>query len=733
MTTPAFASAPIAAAPNGFDIRPVLVRFTVALNRRRAYAPTHPMVMQAEEALHEALRAALTRRPSITLGIAHRELLVDQVPIEQAGATARELAERLHRRGVGAITLSAGLTLEALQQALSWLAHDPTATATRVSLGTSVPDGARPVADEPPVAPGFAIAKVAYERLSLTDDDSDAEREIAALWRSLAAVAFDADIIAATSEHPDLEHATPDALAEAIRERIADRPFVGRVGSVVQSIASQLRTAAPAVRKEVAARLRAVVSQLGESDLGAIIRATGRGAEQRQFITALLDVMPASAIVEWLELAANSTDQQLSHHLLRILTKLSVHAGERRQVADAPDAFREATQALVAGWELDDPNPIEHGALLDFIAAGTRPATPPVGGKAPVLEDLGEGERQAPDEEAVRLVQMACEIDVVGPDAIAAAQALVLAGHTALLFSWLAVAPGQAAATDLRRAMTAPETLLRTLLREPFDVSSARTLLEDLDLSAAPVLLDALERARARSARRLLLTTLTGFGPALVPLLLQRLEASPPWYFVRNLLLLLRDLSADDAASMGVHTSHRSMLSFMDHAQEQVRLEALRLLVDLPADRDAALRRALDDRSERVVTLAVDALASAAAAASASTSATMGRELSNRLMRLVDAKDFEPELLARAIRVLVLTSHPMVRDWLLSHVARTSRILRRLTLADARPSVLSALHVLAVRYATDPRVAPVLALARARDARDPRRLAVERARLGGTT
>lgn len=730
MTTSASTSFRTDAAPDGVDLRALLVRFTVALNRRRAYAAAHPMVAQAEQALYESFQGVLRARASITLGVAHRELLIDQASVEQAGATARELAERLHRRGVGAITISAGLSLDGLQRALTWLAHDPNATASRVAVGTDVtaaPPAARG-ADEPPVTTGFAIAKVAYERLALTDEDSDAQREIAALWRSLAAVAFDADIIAATSDGSDLENASPEALADAIRERIADRAFAGRVGSVVQSIASQLRTAAPGVRQEVASRLRAVVTQLGQSDLGAIIRATGGGPAQRQFITALLDVMPASAIVEWLELAANATDQQLSHHLLRILTKLSGHAGERRQATAAPEAFREASQALVAGWELDDPNPIEHGALLDFIAATTRTATPLAGGRAGLPEDLDEGERAAPDEHAIRLVQMACEIDVAGPDATAAAQSLVIAGHTALLFECLIAAPGQAAAQQLRHAVTTPEALLQTLLREPFDVSSARTLLGDLDIGAAPVLLDALERARPRSARRLLLSTLTQLGPSLAPLLLERLDASPPWYFVRNLLLLLRDTCADEATAVGQNGAHRSLLTFLDHSQEQVRMEALRLLMERPAERDAAIRRALDDRSARVVALAIDALASATA--STGSGAGLGREVANRLMRFADAKDGEADLRARAIRTLVLTSNPIVRDWLLAHVARSSRFLRRLTLADAQPTVLASLHVLAVRYATDPRVAPVLALACARPARDPRRLAVERAMPG---
>jgi hypothetical protein len=318
----------------------------------------------------------------------------------------------------------------------------------------------------------------------------------------------------------------------------------------------------------------------------------------------------------------------------------------------------------------------------------------------------------------------------VGSDAIAAAQTLAMAGHTALLFAWLANAPGRDAAQQLRSAVTSPDTLLRAMLREPFDASSSRALLADLDITSAPTLLDALERARPRSARRVLLTTLTAFGPALAPLLLQRLDASPPWYFVRNLLLLLRDVSAEGSAVNDPHSAHRSLHTFLEHAQEQVRLEALRLLLEMPDQRDAAIRRSLDDRSERVVALAIDALVSDLTAG-AGGNTLLNRDLSTRLMRLADARAQEPELCARAIRALVHTSNPMVRDWLIVLVRRTSRILRRTVLADAQPAVLAALQVLATRYATDPRVAPLIALARGRDARDPRRLAVERAHQEG--
>lgn len=749
LATPARSRALAGTAGEHDPLRVLLVRLTVALNRRRAYAPAHPMVTQAEEALVVALGDVLAAKPSFTLGVAHRELLLDGEPLAGEGATARELAERLHRRGVGAITFEGTVSVEAARAALTWLATDPRDTGPRAAGGAMLTATAGTV-DEAPALAGISIARVAYDRLALSDDEDAGTHEIAALWRSLAAVAFDdaddwvaieggASRAATTggggvgvghagangTEPGDgtATDATAEDIAHAIERRVHEPGYVKRVGMVVQSVASQLQGAPPEVREEIAVRLRAVLQRLSQSNLGEIIRAAGNGREQRRYISALIDVLPATAIVDWLEVTAQATEQQLSHHMVRILTKLSAHWGQRRAVPETRDELRASAHALVDGWELDDPNPIEHGALLDFIA-GRQVRTPAVGPGVP--DEGADADRVPPDEDAVRLVQMACEIDVVCPEAQAAAEALVASGHVALLFSWLAEAPGQTAARILRDAATSPDALLGALLKQPFDAGAARALLKDLDLSAAPTLLTALERATLRTARRMLLNTLRSMGPALAPLLRERLNGTPPWYFTRNLLLLLRDVTVDTPGDESDDASSGSLLSFFAHPKEQVRIEALRLLLEVPEKRDAAIRRALEDSSPKLVASAIEA-AAAAARDSPAAGVMMTRDITLRLMRLVEAHVHDQSVLSRAVRALEHLDDPMIPEWLVAQVARRSRFLRRPMLAEATPTVLAALHVLACRHAGDPRAAAVIHLAQRRDARDPRRAAVDAA------
>jgi hypothetical protein len=748
----------------------MLVRFTIALNRRRAYAPTHPMVVQSDEGLHQALRAVLSNRPSFTLGIAHRELLLDLTPVEGGGAATRELAERLHRRQVGAITVQAGVSSEAVATMLAWLAADPHSASLRAESDpapeqpiTPDPNAAPQAPDTPPVIRDIHLTKIAYDRLVLHGGELERDASMAALWRALAAAALtdappdplrlhapepmrreaaasgdassdglargtepgDSGNEALESELDRLAEAPAEELADAIAGRTHEAAYARRVGVVLQTIAAQLRTAAPEVRREVATRLRSVLLRLGGSPLAAIIRASGNAAEQRRYVASLIDVLPAVAIVDWLEHMANSTDEQLSHHLLRILTKLSTHSGDRRASAERSDAFREAAQALIAGWELDDPNPIEHSSLLDHIVVGhVAPAAPLTPARAD-REEIGESDRERPDDEALRLVQMACEIDVAGAESLQAARALVAAGHVTLLLSILEAAPGRRAAAAFHDTITSREPLLHALLKEPFDAGAARALLQDIPFATAPTLLDALEHARVRSARRLLLNTLQGFGAPLIPLLQTRLNAAAPWYFIRNLLLLLRDVA--DAAQEQAHTSasDASLRAFLDHPQEQVRIEALRVLLDSPGSRDLAIRRALEDRSPRLVAAAIDALVSGSGA-DGTGSRVMPREVAARLMRIADSPDLEPELAARSVRALSSASGPLVRDWLLALAGRRTRLLRRRALADG-PIALAALQVLASTYRHDPAAAEHLELARQLNPRDPRRLAVDAA------
>lgn len=871
-------------------VRQLLTRLTVALNRRRAYAAAHPMVQQSEQALVELVEPLVSRGQSVTIGVARSELVVDGIVVEGTGAVARELAERLHRRGVGALEFSSGVDLDGLQQVMAWLA-----------LEALPGDAADKMSSAAPTVPGILVGRVAYDRLILGDEEDATRHELTSIWRSLALAAFEeewrdagddvaespsrgegdtgatavprggqtgvsnethrstrgpystgaatgpdggtgstatdgaksdspmavgASAMSRTQRHADAptpagaandrakdaatggvasgaasataassaestasseadsgvdspEDATDDAdlltqpdaspedIAQAIERRVHHPPYARRVARVLLSVTQQVTNAPPAVRAELAERLCTVLRRIGEGSLASIVRAVGAGREQRQFLTSVVNALPISAVIEWLEVTARATDQELSHHLLRILAKLSSHADQSKSSVQAHDSLRAAASDLVSGWALADPNPIEHADLLDHIAlaeagangnpsadltvapeaeaeahdASLTSVSPPVAApvNAPTSTPTTHVVAREPAEhdvppETARVVQMALEINVAGVDAVDAAQAVLAGGHAAVLFAWLDQAPGKDAAATLREAALAPAALTAALILEPFDPVASRALLRAAGPEAMPALLDALEQANSRTARRMVFDRLCEFGAPLIPFISPRLDGSPPWYFARNLLALLREVTPASTETDAPRLS--AFMQYLGHPSEQVRSEALRLLIEDRWTRDAALRRALDDENPRVVRLAVGAAAALAAERHVGSSDTTGhsvngtashrgplsREVATRLVRILDTASVDEEYRVRAVRALAGSPGPFVRDWLLAHVSRRTRFLRRLALADGRPTVLAALQVLAHDYAHDSRVEPVLMLASGQ--RDARRDAV---------
>jgi hypothetical protein len=735
--------------PDGAErawVRPVLIRMGVALTRRRSYGSTHPMVVQAEQALDAALQQGLAAGATLSLGVAHRQLLVDGEPLEDGGLIAEDLAERLHRRGVGALTIQRGVTLEGVQALLGWLAQRDDAD---LAL---------------PRIPAVTVGRVAYDRLALRDEAS-VQAEIDDVWRALASAALeDADEVRAahgaagrssdggtggTGGDGDGTVATsepPESVADAIRARAGQRGYVERLGVVLGSLATRVAKAPPGVRDVIGGWLQQVIARLDASTIVTIVTSVGDQRSQRALVASVVDVLPLSAVVEWLDVASRANRQELSHHLLRLLSKLAAHAGRPAGRGWSPDAFRTAARDLVVDWELGDPNPGQHAALLDHIARLNFPAVP----LAAAREDSGEWRAMTEAEltgnvgEAMRLVQMACELGVAGADALACVDMLMAAGRSRELLACLTHAAASEGARQLRARVLSPSGLNAALKCEPFDAEAARQLLAATDSALAPALLEALEAATSRTARRLIYDRLRSEGPALLPLLHQQLATNPPWYFARNLLALWRDIAtlADGAANLSpalesastsapdaAHTEAlRTIAGYQGHAQEQVRLEALRVLTLEPLACDAAISRALRDDNARVVSTAIDAILTRLGAAPETTlSREVARDVALRLMALVDDPHTEESTRARAVRALATSPVPTVRGWLLQLVSHRSRLLGRIKLAPSRPTTEAALDLLAEQYAQDADVQRVLSLTgRASASARARRVGVSR-------
>jgi hypothetical protein len=457
-------------------------------------------------------------------------------------------------------------------------------------------------------------------------------------------------------------------------------------------VADQVTRVTGASRAVLAERLQAVLGTLQPSSMRSVIASTGAGAEKRQFIAHMIDALPADAVVDWLQHAAHATGEPLSPQVLHVLSALLVRARVQGQSRDGTTAFRTAARDLVQAWAFNDPAACEHTALLDRISTFDATQLP----------------TEATETGATRLVQLALEIGEFGDDAADATRQLLADGRVADILAWSTSAPGHAAANALRPLLGAPAVVNAVLLRDPLDQALARTLLASLDDSAHELLLDALRDANGRTARRLILARLRECGPSLAPALMTRLHGAP-WYFTRNLLALLREISADGHAPEAGADTQRNMtlLRLTEHDHEQVRLEAMRLLLGDPTTRDTAMRRALDDASDRVVLLGLETLA-----AHEQPGRALQPDVVKRLLLVIESELQSADARARAIRLLAYApTSPRIRDVLITIATVRTRILRRVVLVDVSNLMLASLEVLATRYAADAQAAPVLDIA----------------------
>jgi len=684
-------------------VQQFLMQFIGTLNRRRAYAASHPMVVSAEERLLECAKALLAERATFALGVARDALLVDGELYVTKSTYARELATKLHRRGVGAITFERSLVLSQLSDALTWFASEK---------------------DFLPFAPtragGVLITTIAYDHLVLTDATASAEASVTALWCTLAALAEAGTAVpVGTRRHTGpsaggtdvaLEAAIDDAVApgsamyvdgaltgvdseqvlSALRASMHDPAVARRTAVALADIASSARGSTAAARDLLSSQLAGLLTQLGDAAVPPIIGSVADRTTRTAFVSDVVDALPVHAVVDWIRAAAIASEQQISHHLLRLMTKMATLADTRPE-AHLEAGFRDAARDLVTNWELSDPNTTAHIALLDRIAHFDRSGA----SATEALTVLG-----TTVVESWRIVHMALEVDHAGEDTAAAADALVMTGFGPELIDVVAKSGGSRTATWLFGIATSEKAVRQLLLTEPVDRLQARALLEVLDERSSEVLLDILEQAQARGTRMIVRQRLAEFGSAITPQLLARLERAP-WFLVRNILTLLQEGESVEAS-----TRSQQLLRLLEHPQVQVRTEALRVLVRSEQSREAAIRRALRDENERVVLLAIQ---SASDLADGGTPLPLS--LTSQLLALVDAGDQSDPVRARAVRAVGTVVRDDIRDWLVRLTTRRTAFLRQLKLVEPTQTAAMALQILQRVYADDPAVARVRTLA----------------------
>ena len=651
------------------DLADFLIELSIALHKHTMYPEGHPSLAPAAAGVRRRVEQLLANRSTVSLGVARHQLVIEGLATDPKHPVLAELAGRLHRHHLGAITFQRGLEVSEVASVLKTLAID--AERSGEPLGLGPPEGLRAWAH-------VRLHPLTYERLELVDDGTAASEggaRAAQLWVGLARAA----LATAPDERPPSTE--PAVIAKAIDARgktetaAYDQVIVG----YLLQIAEELKTAGTAEALALRRRTSRLIRDLQPDTLRRLIEMGGDLLQRRKFVQDASDGMAVDAVLALMKAAAEASHQTISHSLLRMLSKLAAHAeagtAEVRPHADA--ALREQIQQLLQGWTLADPNPDAYGTALQRMSRAP-----------PLFAPRGErGDLAEPD----RIVAMALEVDTVGPGVLAAADRVVEEGRLGQLLEALGeVQEAQSTAPEVWARLATPDVVRRLARQEPVDFKTLDRLVPRVGLLAAAPLLDALAAAEARSTRRGLLAQLAKMGPELAPVVIARLE-DPRWYVTRNLLALLEDLAPLPPGF--------SAASYLRHADARVRWQAVKLQVTIPAHRDAALAKGLQDPDPRTLRLALGLAVALQRCPDDAVPALADRTTDGTVP--IDVRSL-------AIRALGYARPPAALDALLRLASGGRTLFGREKLRAKSPELLAALIALATGWRRHPRARAVL-------------------------
>jgi hypothetical protein len=619
------------------ELADFLIELSIALHRHAMYPKGHPSLAPATERVVDRLHRVLEDRASLSLGVARHQLVIEGVATDPKNPVLQELAGRLHRHHLGAVTFRRGLAPKELHEVLELLAVEADRTGEPLGLGPR---------ERLSAWQHVRLYPLTYERLDLvergpeTSDADAASREertrAAQLWLGLARAALAADAVTSDPGAAEPPPTDPALVARAIqahpRGTAYDQVIVGYLLQIAEEVKAGVSPEDLALRK----RVSQLITELDDQTLSRLLEMGGDREQRRRFVLDAADGLTVDAVIDLLHAAGQAEQETISHSMLRMLQKLAQHtrspSSKRRTLAD--QSVREQVAELVRGWSLEDPNPAAYRAALQRMAASsaTRPRS--------------EEEHGAEPE---RLVQMALELDVAGPAVDRAVKRLVAEGKLGHLTAALEQTGRSAAAEEVWRQLASTEVIRQILATEPLDVEQLDAVLPRAGLAAAEAMLDALTASESSQTRRLLLDRLARLGSEVGPLAVARLKDAS-WYVQRNMLVLLRSLPE--------RPKDFDPTPLASHPDARVRREALRLLFEDPRTRESAICRALADPDERTVHLGLSAAQTDCPDAAVPLAASLANRATSRDLRIGAIRALGASRSPEAIEALLAMVRP---------------------------------------------------------------------------
>lgn len=681
------------------ELASFLLEFAVAVQKQTMYPSDHPAVEPVVGRVLRRLQPLLAARGSLSLGVARGQLVIEDAATDPEQPLLHNLAWRLHRHQILALTFEQGLLAIELGGLLAELGVEP-------GRGFD-PLGARP-ASELLRWPHVRVRAIRYDRLETVQEESirPSGESPRSLWLVLARLAlveigdagpeggvpgasgfgaFFPEVASAEMEPPSARE-----IARSIERHLEEgAEFAGPVVERLATIGRDLRVTEGEESEWLRGRVAELVRQMGPTARRRLLEAAGDRGLPLSFLFHGSHWMALQSVLDLTRAAGDARGQPVSPSLLRLFSKLARYASSDETSvpsAEAERTLREQVRALVADWNLEDPNPSAYSSVLQRLSR-----------EVPLVTF---STADAAELDPARVVRMSLETERYGPVVERAAAAMVAEDRVGELLQQLEEAGEEnAVLSSLWDAAATPRSLRSVLDQRPPDFVALDRLIPRLGVAAAEPMLDLLTEADSMSVRRGLFSRLAGMSAGAVPAIAERLW-DERWYVQRNMLALL--------AEIGAWPETLDMERFRRHAHPAVRREALKIAVNREEERAQAIVDALEDPDPRIRALALAAAESGCPAAAVP---AVSRQLHD--------PGLADEMRAAAVRALEAAGTREAREELLGLVWKPRRWwsfwVRRL--ADADPVTREAIAALGRRWPGEPQVRQ--ALQRAARSRDP--------------
>src|SRR5258705_3302103 len=380
------------------ELADFLIDLSVALHKHAMYPQGHPSLEPSALGVTRRAEHLLEERATLALGVARHQLVIEGVATDPKNPLLAELASRLHRHHLGAVTFHRGLRVAEVADVLRVLAVDADRSGQPLGLGP---------AEHLRAWDHVRLHPVTYEKLELLEEDGqpasedkDKDRRAAAgqLWIGLARAAVSAE--AAGGDDPPPAATEPGAIAKAIDDHPKSAAYDQIIVGYLLQIADELKNVGGAEAMALRRRTSKLVGALQPSTLRRLIEMGGDNAQRFKFAIDATHGLAVDAVLEIVRAMADAAHKTVSDPLLRMLAKLAQHAEqgapETRILAD--EALRDQVRTLLRNWSLEDPNPEAYGNALQRMTAAA-----PV----PLRSDLQQ------TAEPLRIVQTAVEAAVI--------------------------------------------------------------------------------------------------------------------------------------------------------------------------------------------------------------------------------------------------------------------------------------------------------------------------------